>query len=493
VKKIVTMREALEDPNLLGSAMPGPSWLPMRALCIAAMGEALTDEERVHFQALTKRQREPLKRVKRFVVVAGRRSGKSYQAACCSLFLAVMCSHRENLNVGEKGIVLLVAENIEQAKIVFDYAVAIAQASPVIAQEIASIRKQVIAFKNGIEIQVRASSARGLRGPSVVGVVYDELAHWYRSSGPTADKEVTIAVRPALMTTKGMEIAISTPYARAGVFWDFYKQDYGPDGDPNMLVAQGETKLFNTTIDPAEIDAELAKDPIENAAEWLALFRTDIESAFTHETIDACTVPGRTMLPYQRRFEGEYVCFTDPSGGRGDEMTLAIAHSERRDNDFVVVLDYLTGSRDFSPDALVKEFCQVIKEYHANDVWGDNYAAEMTQELFSKNGVTYKLIELNKSQIYSECIPILNSPGRVELLDDRIMATQWVQLERRVGRGTGRDSIDHPQGVNFHDDRSNAAAGAIQLAASSQIGGVGVWDRYGENADTFMQRCYGNY
>jgi hypothetical protein len=77
VKKIVTMREALEDPNLLGGAMPGPSWLPMKALCIAAMGEALTDEERVHFQALTKREREPLKRVKRFVVVAGRRSGNT--------------------------------------------------------------------------------------------------------------------------------------------------------------------------------------------------------------------------------------------------------------------------------------------------------------------------------------------------------------------------------------------------------------------------------
>ncbi|MGC1863677.1 MAG: hypothetical protein WA733_21790 [Methylocystis sp.] len=482
MKKIVTMREALEDPNLLGSAMDGPSWLPMKALCIAAMGEKLTDEERVHFQALTKREREPLKRVKRFVVVAGRRSGKSYQAACCCLYLGVLCNHSENLNVGEKGIVLLVAENIEQAKIVFDYAVAIAEKSPVIAQEIESIHRQSIKFKNGIEIQVRASSPRGLRGPTVVGVVYDELAHWYRSSGPTADKEVTIAVRPALMTTKGMEIAISTPYARAGVFWDFYKQDFGPAGDPNNLVAQGETKLFNTTIDPAEIDKELAKDPIENTAEWLALFRDDIESAFTRETIEACTVPGRTMLPYQRRFEGEYICFTDPSGARGDEFTLAIAHSEKRDeddddSDFVVVLDYLTGSRNFSPDALVKEFCEVIKSYHATDVWGDNYAAELTQELFNKNGVTYNLSELNKSQIYSHCIPILNSPGRCELLDDKIMAMQFVQLERRVGRGTNRDSIDHPQNSNCHDDRSNAAAGAIRLAASGEIGSSSVWLR----------------
>jgi hypothetical protein len=480
MRPIVTMREALEDPNLLGNAMRGPTWVPIRAISIAAMGEPLTDEERVHFQALTKRQREPLKRVKRLVVCAGRRSGKSYKTACDALYLAILCDHSENLNIGEKGVVLVCAENIEQAKIVFDYAVAIAQQSPVIAQEIETIRRQAIVFKNGVEIQVRASSARGLRGLTLVGVVYDELAHWYRSSGPTADKEVTIAVRPALMTTHGMEIAISTPYAQAGVFWDFYKQDFGPDGSPDALVCQGETKLFNTTIDPAEIDAELAKDPIENAAEWLALFRTDIESAFTRETIEACTVPGRHVLPYQKRFEGNYICFTDPSGARGDEFTLAIAHAEKRDDDsddFTVVLDYLAGSRNFSPDALVKEFCEVIKSYHATDVWGDNYAAELTQELFNKNGVTYNLSELNKSQIYSHCIPIMNSPGRVELLDDKTMAMQFVQLERRVGRGTNRDSIDHPQNSNCHDDRSNAAAGAIRLAASGEIGSSSVWLR----------------
>jgi hypothetical protein len=197
------------------------------------------------------------------------------------------------------------------------------------------------------------------------------------------------------------------------------------------------------------------------------------------------------MLPYQRRYEGEYICFTDPSGGRGDEFTLAIAHGEKRGDDFTVVLDYLTGSRNFSPDELVKEFCEVIKSYHATDVHGDDYAAELTRELFNKNGVTYRSTELNKSQIYSQCIPILNSPGRVELLDDKVMATQFVQLERRVGRGTGRDSIDHPQSANCHDDRSNAAAGAIQLVASSQIGGAGTWDRFGDNVEQLWERQWG--
>ena len=115
------------------------------------------------------------------------------------------------------------------------------------------------------------------------------------------------------------------------------------------------------------------------------------------------------------------------------------------------------------------------KGYRLSEVYGDNYAAAFAQELFNKNGVTYRLSELNKSQIYSQIIPVLNSPGRVELVEDRKMVDQFVMLERRTGRGTGRDSIDHPPGA--HDDRSNAVAGVVQLVASGQIGSSSVWLR----------------
>lgn len=134
MRPLLPIRAAMEDPDLLGLAVEGPSWCSMVALCVAAFGEPLNDNEREIFTLLTGREREPLKRVRRFVVVAGRRSGKSYIAACCGIYLAVLCDHSDNLNVGEKGIVLSIAENVEQAKVVFDYAVGIAEASPVISK-----------------------------------------------------------------------------------------------------------------------------------------------------------------------------------------------------------------------------------------------------------------------------------------------------------------------------------------------------------------------
>ena len=70
----VALREALSDPNLLGTAIAGDSWGSWRTLLIAAMGEALRDEREI-FTKLTGRVREPLQRVDEFAAVIGRRGG----------------------------------------------------------------------------------------------------------------------------------------------------------------------------------------------------------------------------------------------------------------------------------------------------------------------------------------------------------------------------------------------------------------------------------
>ena len=63
MRPTVSMRKALADPRLLGTAFPGDSWRPWRTLLIAAMGEKLTDDERALFKTLTGREHEPLQRV----------------------------------------------------------------------------------------------------------------------------------------------------------------------------------------------------------------------------------------------------------------------------------------------------------------------------------------------------------------------------------------------------------------------------------------------
>ena len=84
----VALREALSDPNLLGTAIAGDSWRSWRALLIAAMGEELNEDEREIFTKLTGREREPLQRIDQFAAVIGRRGGKSKAIATVATYIA---------------------------------------------------------------------------------------------------------------------------------------------------------------------------------------------------------------------------------------------------------------------------------------------------------------------------------------------------------------------------------------------------------------------
>jgi hypothetical protein len=57
----------------------------------------------------------------------------------------------------------------------------------------------------------------------------------------------------------------------------------------------------------------------------------------------------------------------------------------------------------------------------------------------------------------------LFTSGRARLLDNTKLVSQFANLERRTT--SARDKIDHPSGQGQHDDLSNAAAGALVLAA----------------------------
>ena len=140
MKPIISFRKAIENPQLLGRDLDD-SWAPMRALALAAMGEELTPIEREHFKRLTQRDHEPLQRVRNFVVCSGRRSGKSRISAILALYLALFCDHSENLVVGEKGVVLCIAQNMEQAKIVFGYVTGLVNRSQSCAKKLTASQR----------------------------------------------------------------------------------------------------------------------------------------------------------------------------------------------------------------------------------------------------------------------------------------------------------------------------------------------------------------
>jgi hypothetical protein len=134
VKKLVSLREALEDPDLLAGALPGESWTSWRILLIAIVGETLTDAERIVFKSLTGRDAEAGVMADTFLTVAGRRSGKSRAMAVLCVYLSCLCDWSDVLSLGERGLALFLAPSERQASNVFRYAAAIIDASPTLCE-----------------------------------------------------------------------------------------------------------------------------------------------------------------------------------------------------------------------------------------------------------------------------------------------------------------------------------------------------------------------
>jgi hypothetical protein len=157
-----------------------------------------------------------------------------------------------------------------------------------------------------------------------------------------------------------------------------------------------------------------------------------------------------------------YVGFVDPSGGSNDSFALAIAH---KDADDVAVQDVLRERRPpFSPESVVREFSELLRQYRITKVQGDRYAGEWPREAFRKLGISYDPGALPKSDLYRDLLPLINS-RRVQLLNNKRLIAQLVGLERRTAR-SGKDSIDHPPGG--HDDLANVTAGALTLALAKK-------------------------
>ena len=456
MKPLVTMREALADPQLLGGALPGDSWLPWRTMLIAAMGEPLEAEERALFAQLTGREREPLEQVEEFWGAIGRRSGKTRAAGTLAAYVGGLCDHSGYLAPGERGVIPILAATATQAGRAFMHAKAILTASPVLSEEIeGDPTSDTIRLTTGIDIEVRPANFRTIRGITAPLAIADEIAFWHLEGSANPDGEILEALRPALATTGGPLWVISSPYARRGELYKTVRREYGAEGDPLVLVAKGPSRSFNPSLTQRVIDRAYARDAASAAAEYGGEFRSDVEAFLTREVVEACTATGRHELPPVPGVR--YVGFVDPSGGSSDSFTLSIAHREGATG----VLDAVRERRPpFSPDAVVEEFVGLLKAYGITTVRGDRYAGEFARERFRKLGIAYELADLTASDYYRELLPLMNS-GRVELLDHPRLAEQLVALERRTAR-TGKDLISHPpQG---HDDLANAVAGAVFAA-----------------------------
>ncbi|WP_220149773.1 hypothetical protein [Sphingomonas aracearum] len=462
---MISFSDACIDPQLFGSWFAGDSWSVWRVVDKALFGEPLSDSELAIFTEITGRTEAPSEPASEAWFICGRRSGKDVKASALVAWLATFGAEQmgflARLVKGETGVVQLLAVDRKQAKVCLSYLRAYFE-QPLLAQMVERSTAEGLELSNGLAIEITTNDQRSSRGRTVVGAVFDECAFWRSDDSANPDEAVYKAIKPSMATIPGaMLIGISSPYARRGMLWNKHKKHYGKAG--NVLVVQAPTWRMNPTIkrDGPFLTEAYADDPASAAAEYGAKFRKDVEAFVTLEVVEACVEAGiRERGPMDGM---SYNAFVDPSGGSQDSMTLAISHRDGLGDDSLIVIDAVREVKPpFSPEAVVRDFCQLLKLYRVGEVTGDRYGGEWPREQFRKQGVTYRLADKTRSDLYREMLPLLNST-RAVLLDDDRAVQQIVRLERKVARG-GRDSIDHGPGA--HDDIANAVAGALNVSSA---------------------------
>jgi len=452
----VTMRDALNDPRLLGSALPGESWRAWRVLLIATVGEPLIGDERPLFKKLTRRDHEPGQKVKELWVVAGRRGGKTWAAATLAVYLAALCDYRSKLRKGERARVLFLGQTMDQARCAFDIAVGIFDSVPALRKLVVKRTADMLSLSNGIALVVRSASFRSLRGVTTVAIVADEICVWMSEEHVNADSKILKAVRPARLTIGGMLIAISSPHGQRGEMYKIYKRHFGPHGDPRILVAQGTSLDFNPTLPEDEIAAEYEADPVGAQEEYGGEFVSHA-TLLAPELVKAAVTPG---VKQRERIDGvRYFGFVDAASGNGeDSMTCAIAHM---DNGIATVDARLERRPPFTLEAVVADFAALFKRYRISTVKGDAYDEDRLRKLFDRHGIQYRRCDRTASDLFGWLVNEFNNARRFAWLDDEALTAQFVGLEW-VKQPSGSKIIGHPPGG--HDDLINAVAGALYCA-----------------------------
>jgi hypothetical protein len=462
-----TFSEFIGWPELLGPDFTGPSWDNWRITMKAALGEDMTAAERLQFRELAGRDPPP-GRVRELWLAIGRRAGKDSLAAALASYLAICSNFDRYLRRGERATILCLAVNRDQAGIVFGYIRANFEI-PHLARFVEKVGDDSIELSNGVDILVATNSFRGLRGRTIGCAILDECAYWFSDEYANPDKEVYASLLPGLTTLRqagAMIVAISTVYRRGGLLFEKWLRHHERD-DPQVLAIRQPSAVYNPLLETdallaAEIAEQRRTDPERAAADWDSIWRSDLADFVDRDAVEACVAHGRYELPHEIGLH--YRAFVDTSGSGADPMTMAVAHFDRKTNK--AILDLVREIKPpFSTEAATAEFAATIKSYRCSEVQGDDYGAAWPKEAFRRHGIHYIKFDRNKSQLYVEFLPLINS-GRVELLDHRRMIHQLVRLERRTSRGTGRDIVDHPRGE--HDDLINSAAGACVLTTGKR-------------------------
>lgn len=181
------------------------------------------------------------------IFLTGRRSGKSRIAAVIGAYEGVLSGSYKKLSPGETGLVPVITPTLRQGRNVQGYLRALFD-NPLFKEQLVSDTKAGFDTKHNVRVEVLSQDQRTVRGYTMLGVVVDEACFLgLDEENKWTDKELVRALKPALITTGGKLVLISSPYAKRGWVYETFEKHYGNDNS-NVLVWRAPSRVMNSTL-----------------------------------------------------------------------------------------------------------------------------------------------------------------------------------------------------------------------------------------------------
>ena len=155
--------EAIQHKSLFGgmSAFSDlATWIPWIVWLKALHALPMDDNELAIYQRCTGRKQPPRKPPSEVYCIVGRRGGKSFITSLAAVFAGAFSDPRPYLNAGERAIVLTLARDRDQTRIIFNYISGINHAVPAINAMVVTERSDEIELDNDTTFTVKTSDYR---------------------------------------------------------------------------------------------------------------------------------------------------------------------------------------------------------------------------------------------------------------------------------------------------------------------------------------------
>jgi hypothetical protein len=256
----ISATDALTSPKLFAPFFAGDSWNLWRAVIKAMNAEPMNAAETALFRSVAERD-PPAKPVHELVAVAGRGGGKDSVASLLGTTAAV--NFHGKLRPGERAVVMCLACDREQAKIVYNYIRAYFEQIPALAKMVMRITDDTIELRNHVDIEVHTNSYRSVRGRSLLCAIFDEVSFWRSEDSASPDFEVAGAIQPALARVPGSTlILISSAHKRSGLLYQKWKDHYGRNDDDVLVV---RARRRNSTLPSTPRSSPASSPPIRSS------------------------------------------------------------------------------------------------------------------------------------------------------------------------------------------------------------------------------------